>query len=406
MTINTTKAVNKLTGRVTRTPTLHSPILSEITDSEVWLKLENLQIMGSFKVRGALSKLSTLTASQRKTGIVTASAGNHAQGVAYHAEKLGIPVTIVMPKPTPFTKVARTEALGARIILEGETLSEASEKAHELEREHGLTYIHPYDDPDIIAGQATVMHEFIEDAASLDSVIIPIGGGGLISGCALAVEQTSSPAKLYGVQSALFPSMISALKGISATIGGRTIAEGIAVKQPGELTQSIIEKYVQQIFEVDETVLERAVHLLLTEQKIVAEGAGAAPLAALLKHRDLFKGQKVGLVISGGNIDARILSAVLMRGLAREGRLARLRMEVPDTPGSLARATEIIGKCNGNIIEIHHRRLFYDIPVKMTEVDVIVETIDGGQLGKIITALVEAGFPTMTLQSTSNTDPG
>ncbi len=406
MTIKTAEAIHPMNGGVARTPTLHSPMLSKLSDSEVWLKLENLQTTGSFKVRGAQTKLSTLSPEQRKKGVIAASAGNHAQGVAYHAEKLGIPATIVMPKSTPFTKVARTEALGATIVLEGETLSEASDKAHQLERENGLTYIPPYDDPDIIAGQGSVMHEFLEDAPSLDSVIVPIGGGGLISGCALAVKEVGAQTKLFGVQSALFPSMISALEGTTPNIGGQTIAEGIAVKTPGVLTKTIIEKYVQKIFQVDETTLEKAVHLLLIEQKLVVEGAGAAPLAALIKHKETFKGQKVGLVISGGNIDARILSAVLMRGLAREGRLARLRMEVPDAPGSLARATEIIGKRNGNIIEIHHRRLFYDIPVKMTEVDVIIETIDGSQLDDIVTALVQAGFPTVTLKNTSSADPG
>ena len=400
------EAAELIKNRVLRTPTQFSPPLSDLTGAEVWLKLENLQVTGSFKARGALVKLSKLTPSLKKAGVVTASAGNHAQGVAYHSEKLGIPATIVMPTSTPFTKVTRTEAMGAKVILEGKTLDEATIKARQLERNDRLTYIHPYDDPDIYAGQGTLMKELLEDAPALDAVIAPIGGGGLISGCALALCGLELAPTLFGVQSTLYPSIVSAIEENHQPFGGRTIAEGIAVKRPGKLTLPIIRKHVKSVYQVDESALENAVHHLLSLQKIVVEGAGAAPLAALLNNLSTFRGKKVGLIVSGGNIDARILSAVLMRGLAREGRLARLRVAIPDNPGSLANATGVIGQCNGNIIEIHHRRLFYDVPVKTTEVDVIIETVDSRQLDIIVASLIKEGFPTSILKSTSESDPG
>jgi len=405
-TITVKDALKSIGSAVLRTPTIYSPGLSEQTGAEVWLKLENLQITGSFKVRGAYIKLMSLQPDQRKAGVVAASAGNHAQGVAYHASKLGIPATIVMPETTPFTKVARTEALGATVLLYGESFSEAVTKAYELVEKNNLTFIPPYDDPDIYLGQGSLMLEFIEDAPELDAVIVPIGGGGLISGCCLAIREANAKTAVFGVQSALYPSMIEAMAGVPSTSGGRTIAEGIAVKTPGNLTKPIIKENVETIFKADETAIEIAVHTLLTEQHLVAEGAGAASLAALLENKSKFKGKRVGLVISGGNIDSRTLSAVLMRGLVRQGRLARLRIEIPDTPGSLSKATGVIGANNGNIIEIHHRRLFHNVPIKLTEVDVVIETVDDRQLEQIISALNEAGFPTSILKGTSVADPG
>jgi threonine dehydratase len=401
------EAAALLAGHVLRTPLTPAPPLSELTGARVLLKLESLQPTGSFKVRGVLVKLKGLGNAGFGGGVIAVSAGNHAQGVAYHAHRLGIPATVVMPRATPFTKIGRTAALGARVVLEGEDLSQARAHAETLAEHEGLCFIHPYDDADIIAGQGTIGLEMLADAPELDCLIVPIGGGGLCAGIAVAAKKAKPDIEIFGVQTSLYPSMWLAIRGEAAG-GGRaqTIAEGIAVKQPGALTRPLIEDLVEEIFLVDEAALERAVYTLLDQQRLVVEGAGAAPLAALTDHAERFVGRTVGLVVSGGNIDSMLLSSVLMRGIAREGRLAGLRVEIPDTPGVLAKVTAIVGNEGANIIEVYHRRLFYDVPVKLAEVDVVVETRGPDHVGALIVALRRAGFPTRLLAGTATADGG
>jgi threonine dehydratase len=395
------RAAAVLDGAVLRTPAVAAPALSALTGAEVFLKLETLHPTGSFKERGALNKLASLDPAQRAAGVIAMSAGNHAQGVAYHARRLGIPATIVMPEGTPFTKVERTEGYGARVVLRGAGLSEARQAADEIAAAEGLTFVHPYDDPRIIAGQGTIALEFLADQPGLEALIVPIGGGGLISGIAIAAKALNPAIEIIGVQAACYPSMLHALGRCPAPDGGQTIAEGIAVKEPGKLTRAIIGALVDDILLVDEAALERAVALLLDIEKLVVEGAGAAALAALLVHPERFRGRRVGLVLCGGNIDARLLSSILMRGLVRAGRLVRLRIEISDIPGALARVAGIIGQEGGNIVEIYHQRLFQDVPVKQAEVDAVVETRNPGHVGEIMTALSTAGFPTRLLSSST-----
>jgi threonine dehydratase len=384
-----------------------APALSALTQAEIVLKLETLHPTGSFKERGALNKLKSLTPGERAAGVIAMSAGNHAQGVAYHARRLGIPATIVMPEGTPFTKIERTEAHGATVVLRGHGLTEARRAAHALAEERRLTFVHPYDDPAIIAGQGTLALELLSDVPDLDTLVVPIGGGGLISGIAIAAKALAPAIEIVGVQAALYPSMLYAVKGApaggprDALSGGQTIAEGIAVKEPGRLTRQVVAALVADILLVDEAALERAVDILLDIQKLAVEGAGAAPLAALLAHPERFRGRKVGLILCGGNIDARVLSSILMRGLVRDGKLVRLRSEINDSPGVLSRITRILGERGGNIVEIYHQRLFYDVPVKRAEVDVVVETRNATHVGEIVGALNEAGFPTRLLSSTA-----
>ncbi|MBC8337200.1 MAG: threonine ammonia-lyase [Rhodospirillales bacterium] len=404
-------AARQLEGRVVRTPSLPSPALSERCGAEIVLKLENLQVTGSFKSRGAYIKLAGLADEEKKAGVVAASAGNHAQGVAYHARNLGIPATIYMPEGTPFTKVGRTEALGAKVVLSGSGLAEARETAMQQCESEGQVFVHPYDDPEIIAGQGTVGLEFLIDVPDLEVLVVPIGGGGLLAGSAVAAKALNPDIEIIGVEAALFPSMSEALGKISGapdqkagTTGqtpGQTIAEGIAVKVPGKLTKPVIEDLVSDIVLADETSLELAVQTYLEDQRIVTEGAGAASLAAVLNQPERFSGRKTGLVVSGGNMDARLLSSILMRGLVREGRMVRLRIEITDTPGALSRVSGLIGKHGGNIIEIYHQRLFYDIPVKQTEVDVVLETVDANHVQEIMKALIEDGFPARLMGATS-----
>ncbi len=399
-------AARQLEGRVVRTPGLPSVVLSELAGADIVLKLENLQVTGSFKPRGAYIKLASLSAKDRKQGVIAASAGNHAQGVAYHARALGIPATIYMPESTPFSKVGRTEALGAKVVLEGEGLAEAREAALRQGEAEGQPFIHPYDDEKIIAGQGTVGLELLTDYPDLDVLVVPIGGGGLIAGTALAAKALKPDIEVVGVEAALFPSMSQALRGAApaaAPGGGQTIADGIAVKVPGELTQPIIAEHVGDILLADETALERAVQTYLVEQRLVAEGSGAASLAAVLENRDRFAGKKVGLVVSGGNIDSRLLSTILMRGLIREGRMVRLRVEITDAPGVLSKVSGLIGDCGGNIVEVYHQRLFYDLPVKQAEVDVVLETVDSAHVSEIIDKLENAGFRVRLLGGTSLT---
>ena len=389
-----------------RTPGLSSVVLSELAGADIVLKLENLQLTGSFKPRGAYIKLASLSAKDRKLGVIAASAGNHAQGIAYHARELGIPATIYMPEATPFSKVGRTEALGAKVVLEGQGLAEAREAALRQCEAEGQAFIHPYDDEKIIAGQGTVGLELLTDYPDLDVIVVPIGGGGLIAGTALAAKALKPDIEVVGVEAALYPSMSHALRGAapapaSAPGGGQTIADGIAVKVPGELTQPIIAEHVGDILLADETALERAVETYLVEQRLVTEGSGAASLAAVLENRDRFAGKKVGLVVSGGNIDSRLLSTILMRGLVREGRMVRLRVEITDAPGVLSKVSGLIGDCGGNIVEVYHHRLFYDLPVKQAEVDVVLETVDSAHVSEIIDKLENGGFRVRLLGGTS-----
>ncbi len=397
-------AAATLEGAVAHTPTIRAAALSELAGCEVYLKLETMQSTGSFKERGALNKLLTLDATERRAGVVAMSAGNHAQGVAYHARRLGIPATIVMPAGTPFTKIDRTEALGARVVLRGESLVEAREAADRLARETGLVPVHPYDDPAVIAGQGTVALEMLADEPGLEILLVPVGGGGLISGVAVAAKALSPRIEIVGVQSALYPSMYRVLRDIDPglPIEGTTLAEGIAVKEPGQLTRRIVGALVGAVQLVTERQLEAAVELLIERQKLIVEGAGAAGVAALLAEPERFRGRKVGIVLTGGNIDARLLASLLMRGLVRSGRLVRLRSELPDIPGVLSRVAGVIGGLGGNIVEVHHQRLFHDTSVKRAELDVVVETQNRRHVATIIDALVAAGFPTRLLSASED----
>ena len=386
-------AAAALEGQVARTPVIPAPQLSGILGCELFLKLETLQRTGSFKDRGAYNKLRSLDEDERKRGVVAMSAGNHAQGVAYHATRLGIPSTIVMPTFTPFTKVAKTEGYGAKVVLVGQTLDDSMGHARKLVDAEGLTLIHPYDDPYIIAGQGTAGLEILADVPDLDDLVVPIGGGGLISGIAIAARSINPSIRITGVEAALYASMSDAVAGRTGIYGGATIAEGIAVKSPGVLTRQIIAALVDDIVAVEETVLEQGVHQLMTQQKLVAEGAGAAGIAGMLANPERFAGRKVGVVVCGGNIDPRILASILMRGLVRNGQLARLRIEIEDSPGVLSRIAGIIGATGGNIIETYHQRLFFQIPVKRADIDVVVETRDRAHVDVIIGKLMEGGYP-------------
>ena len=369
-------AATTLAGQVVRTPCLRASYLSSLLDCELYLKLENLQHTGSFKDRGAFNRLRQLGAEEAARGVVAASAGNHAQGVAYHATRLGIPSVIVMPERTPFTKIARTEAFGGSVELFGDNLADSQTYANQLAEDRGLTIIHPYDDPHIIAGQGTIGLELLDDVPDLEDIIVPIGGGGLISGIATAARAVRPDIRVYGVESELFSSMSDVLKGVARTYKGTSLAEGIAVKQPGILTREIIAEQVEEIFVVGEAVLENAVQVLLTDQKVLGEGAGAAGLAALLEQRERFAGRKVATIICGGNIDQRLLAQVMMRGLVKDGRLVHFKIGIEDAPGMLGRIAAIIGQTGGNIVEVYHHRLLFNMPAKRAELEVIVETRD------------------------------
>lgn len=401
------KAAAVLEGKVVRTPLVRAPSLDDLAGAKVWLKLENMQLTGAFKARGALVRMMTLDTVAKQRGVLAVSAGNHAQGVAYHAKELGIPATIVMPESTPFTKIRRTEALGAEVVVYGEAFDEAYLEGLRLCDERGLTFIHPFDDPEIICGQGTVALEVLADCPDIDAMIVPIGGGGLMAGCALVAKSMKPTLDLVGVQAELYASMQAAIRGETISFSGaQTLAEGIAVKKPGKLTQEMIKRYVDEIVSVNEIQIEQAVQTLIDRQSLVAEGAGAAPLAALSVYKDRFAGKNVCLVISGGNIDGRIVSSVLMRGLVREGRLVRLRIETSDRPGSLAQITTIISKEKGNILEIFHQRLFYDVPVKSAEVDIVVETLDADHVKTLVQLLRDRGFNCRLLSSRTDGNLG
>ena len=377
---------------VVRTPTLYSQTLSQMTGAKVYLKFENLQFTAAYKERGALNRLLVMGGNARKNGVIAASAGNHAQGLAYHGKRLGVPVTIVMPKATPTVKVMQTEAHGATVVLHGETFEDAYAHARALEGERSLTFVHPFDEPDIIAGQGTVALEMLEDAPDIDTLVVPIGGGGLISGMGTAAKALKPDLKLIGVEAELYPSMHNAITGGSAPCEGDTLAEGIAVKYPGELTRRFVKSLVDDIVLVSERALEQSVSLLLQIEKTVVEGAGAAGLAALLEHPEHFKGRTVGIVLCGGNIDTRLLANVLLRDLARSGRLARLRIRLQDRPGALFHVVRIFAEQSVNIIEIYHQRVFTTLPAKGLITDIECETRDAAHLERLKTALGDGGY--------------
>lgn len=388
-----------IAGQVMRTPMLPAPSLSAITGAEVFVKYENLQVTSSFKERGALVKLASLTGEERARGVIAMSAGNHAQAVALHAGRLDIPATIVMPVTTPFVKVAATRSFGARVVLDGETLTEAQARAEAIQVAEGLVWVHPYDDPHVMAGQGTIACEMLEDVPDLDMLVIPIGGGGLIGGNAVAAKAMKPDIAIVGVEAALYPSMWNALKGEDRPVGGPTLAEGIAVKIVGRSTLPVVRDLVDDIVLVGESELERAVNLYLTRLKTIAEGAGAAGLAAMLAEPDRFRGRKVGLVLCGGNIDPRILASIMVRELEREERIVSFRITIPDRPGLLGTVATLLGRLGANILEVEHRRLFLDTPAKGTKLDVTVETRDAGHAREIEQALAAEGLPAVRIET-------
>ena len=385
-------AARAIEGAVIRTPTLKSRTLSEIIGAEVWLKFENLQFTAAYKERGALNKLLKLTEEERSRGVVAASAGNHAQAVAYHGRRLGIPVTIVMPVSTPTIKVTQTEGHGAHVVLHGKMYDDAYGHAKELEAEKGYVFVHPFDDPAIAAGAGTIGLEMLEDVPDLDTLVVPIGGGGLISGIAIAAKALKPGIEIVGVEAELYPSMKNVVEGGSGTIGGDTLAEGIAVKEPGRLTRAIIADLVDRIDLVPEKEIEHAVALLVAIEKSVVEGAGAAGLAAMLAEPEKYRGRKVGTVLCGGNIDTHLLANVLVRELVRCGRIARLRIAAQDRPGALAAITAKFYECGVNIIETNHHRIFTRLPAKDTVIEVECEARDPEAIEDVVAKLEAAGF--------------
>lgn len=382
----------RISDAIVRTPTLMSTTLSDMLGATVYLKFENLQFTAAYKERGALNRLMLLDPAAREKGVIAASAGNHAQGLAYHGARLGVPVTIVMPTTTPTVKVMQTEGHGATVVLHGEKFDDAYAHARLLEVERGLTFVHPFDEPEIIAGQGTIALEMLEDVPQLDTFVIPIGGGGLFSGVGTAARAVNPEVKLIGVQAELYPSMYGLLKGVGLACDGDTLAEGIAVKQPGMLTRQFVDRLADDIVLVSERALEQAVSLLLQIEKTVVEGAGAAGLAAMLSHRDLFQGRTVGLILCGGNIDTRLLANVLLRDLARSGRLARLRIRLQDRPGALFHVARIFDEQQVNIIEVYHQRVFTSLPAKGLITDIECETRDEAHLLRLIAALRDASY--------------
>ncbi|MFZ5609369.1 MAG: threonine ammonia-lyase [Pseudomonadota bacterium] len=390
-------AAANLAGAVRRTPCELSQTLSHIAGCTLYLKFENLQFTASFKERGALNKLLSLNEAERRRGVVAMSAGNHAQGVAYHASRLGIPATIVMPIGTPLVKIQHTQAFGAHVEVVGDKLEDAAAHARAIAEREGRVFVHPFDDPHIIAGQGTIALEMLEDQPEIEILVVPIGGGGLIAGMAAAAKGLRPDVTVMGVQAELYPAVHAALKGGEAGTGGDSLAEGIAVKYPGAVTLAMIRRLVDDILLVKEAALEHAVSLLLNVEKTVVEGAGAAGLAAVLSHPERFAGKRVGLVLSGGNIDSRLLSSILMRDLIREGRIARLRLTMRDLPGQLLKATQVISDHGGNIIDVHHNRYFLNLPAKGTYCDVEIEARDRHQIDAIVEGLDAAGFKVQTL---------
>lgn len=385
-------AHDRIRDSIVATPTLHSQTLSKLTGANIYLKFENLQFTAAFKERGALNAILLLSEEQRNKGVIAASAGNHAQGLSYHGTRLGISVTIVMPVPTPTVKVMQTESVGGKVVLFGETFDDAYKHARQLEAEQGLTFVHPFDDPNVAAGQGTVALEMLESIPSLDMLVVPIGGGGLLSGMGTAARALKPDIGLIGVQAELYPSMYALLNNLQMPCEGDTLAEGIAVKIPGALTSQVIRELVDEIVLVNEAQLETAVSLLLQIEKTVVEGAGAAGLAAVMAHPEKFAGKNVGIVLCGGNIDTRLLANVLLRDLARSGRLARLRLTLQDRPGALFKVMRLFNEHNVNIIEIYHQRIFTTLPAKGLITDIECEARDANQLQGLVDGLNVAGY--------------
>ncbi|MBW8892420.1 MAG: threonine ammonia-lyase [Burkholderiales bacterium] len=386
-------AAGRLAGQIERTPCRYSRTLSKITGAEVWVKFENLQFTAAYKERGALNKLMLLSNSEKAQGVIAASAGNHAQGLAYHGARLGVPVTIVMPKTTPFVKVQHTRDFGATVVIEGETYDDASAHARKLQAEQDLTFVHPFDDYDIMAGQGTIALEMLEDAPDLEVLPVPIGGGGLISGVATAAKAVKPDIRIIGCEPAMYPSFTAKMRGVAAHCGGQTIAEGVAVKQVGDLTYGVARPLIDDVLLLEEPHIEQAVALYCNVEKTIAEGAGAASLAALLAYPERFRGKKCGLILCGGNIDTRLLASVLTRELVRAQRLVSLRIVGDDRPGLLSTVASVIGSMGANIIEVNHNRLALDVPAKGAEFDITIETRDAQHTQDVMDALREKGYP-------------
>lgn len=393
------RAASVIQGQVLRTPLVPAPRLSQLTGATVCVKHENMQPTGSFKERGAVTKLESLTAEERQRGVIAMSAGNHAQAVAYHARRLGIPATIIMPESVPLVKAENTRAYGARVILHGETLYESAAKASEIAAGEGLVFVHPYDDPKVMAGQGTVALEMLADAPDLDQIVVPIGGGGLISGITVAAKAIKPSIEIIGVEAALYPSFRNAIKGENQPIGGATLAEGIAVKTVGQLPLPIVRDLVSDIIAVEEPLIERAVNAYATLQRTMAEGAGAAGLAAMLAQPKRFEGKRVGLVLCGGNIDARILASVMVRELERDDRIASFRITSNDRPGILGRVASLLGNLGANILEVSHGRLFLDVPAKGVSIDITIETRDKQHTLEVFEALAAEGLEPKRIDS-------
>ncbi len=389
-------AAETIHGQVVATPFPSAITLSEITGADVALKLESFQFTASFKERGALNRLLGIPADARAKGVVAASAGNHAQGLAHHARRLGIPATIVMPETTPFSKITRTEMLGATVVLRGEGFADAYDEATRLAEESGATFAPAFEDAAIIAGQGTVALEMLDERPDLDVIVVPVGGGGLISGIAIAAKARNPHVEIVGVQTETYPTMLAALGRTESVPGGPTIAEGIAVEEAGTMTREIVATLVDDLLVVTEQAIEEAMSLYLEIEKIVVEGAGAASLAALLEHPDRFRGRRCGLVVSGANVDLRVLSSVILRALARSGRIVRLRVEIPDRPGVLGTIAHVIGAERGNIIDVAHRRDLPGVPLRDAILEVSVETRDRSHADRIVAALHTAGYPVTT----------
>jgi threonine dehydratase len=392
-------AADRLKGHIERTPCRYSRTLSEITGAQVWVKFENLQFTAAYKERGALNKLLQLGENVKKRGVICASAGNHSQALAYHAARLGIPVTIVMPRTTPFMKVQQTRGHGAEVVLDGESYDDASAHAHKLCEERDLVFVHPFNDPDVMAGQGTVALEMLEDIPELEVLPVPIGGGGLIAGVATAAKSVKPDIRIVGLEPAMYPSFTAKMRGMNAAsqIGASTIAEGIAVKTVGDLTYAIARPLIDDVLLLEEPYLERAIALYCNVEKTVAEGAGAASLAGLLAYPEKFRGKKCGLILTGGNIDTRLLASVLTRELVRDNRLVSLRIIGDDRPGLLATVSAVIGQHGANIIEVAHNRLALDVPAKGAEFDIMIETRDSQHTQEIMDALRAHGYPPRTV---------